>query len=285
MVLITSIQATCFTLIKVGLDFSPPLLFAGLRAAIGGSALIGLAAAQRRTVFPPRRTWTVTLFLALVATSLTFAAMFLSPGRTQAGIASALGNLQPFLTLMLAHWLLHEDLGTGKAIATALGLLGVAMLTYPSLSGGGALGISGALLAFSVSGGATISNLTVKRLDVGESLLAITGWQLVLGGAVLLAVSPAVENAADVQVTLGFLALLLFLSLAGTAFVFAVWFAFIQEGEVGQLATFFFLVPVFGLAIATVVFGESVGYLTVAGVGVLLAAVAVMAVQKASPAV
>ena len=87
---------------------APPLLFGGLRALIGGAALLGLMVVLRQRLVPPRERWGGVLALALTATSLAFGAMFLSPGRTGAGIASVLGNAQPLILVVLAAAFLGE---------------------------------------------------------------------------------------------------------------------------------------------------------------------------------
>ena len=283
MLLIAVIQAACFTLIKSGLEFAPPLLFGGLRAVIGGSALLAFAVLTRKPLLPTPSTWVGVLFLSLVATTITFAAMFLSPGRTEAGIASALGNLQPFITLLLAYWLFSEPLSLAKAAAVILGVTGVTLISYPSLSNSDALGISGAALALGVSFGSSAGNVLVKQMKPGELLLAITGWQLAVGGVVLIVLSVLAGEEIAVEASIEFLGLLMFLALIGTAFITALWFKFVQEGQMGRLATFFYLVPVFGLAAAVVVFDEAVSGITLAGAFIVLLAVVIMVLEPSSP--
>jgi len=139
MVAITGISALCFVAIKAGLG-SAPLLFAGLRTLIGGAALLGLAAARRRPILPTRRDWPWILALAPVTTTLTYGAMFLSAGRTGAGIAAVLGNLQPLLAIALAAAVLGERIARRTGVALGLGLGGVALIAWPALTGPGAYG-------------------------------------------------------------------------------------------------------------------------------------------------
>lgn len=279
MLLITVILAACFTAIKAGLEFAPPLLFAALRALIGGAILLALVIARGGRALPPRLIWPGVLALSVVNTALVYAAMFLSPGRTGAGIASAAGNLQPFLTLVLAVGFLREPLTGAKTIVVLMGLAGVTLISYPAFADSGAFGISGVVLALTVSAGSSIGNIIVKRMQLGPLLLAVTGWQFLIGGLILLVLAAFAEDVGDLEVNLALAAILLFLSLFGTAFITALWFAFVQEGEVGGLATFYYLVPVFGVAIAVAAFGEPVSVLTVAGALVLVLAVALVALK------
>lgn len=107
---ISLIYALCYTAIKFGLAYSPPLIFGGMRAFYGGLALLGLLMALRQPFFPDRQEWGAIVLVGLVSTTLNFAAMFLSPGFTGAGIASVLGNLQPLAALLLAAIFLGEPL-------------------------------------------------------------------------------------------------------------------------------------------------------------------------------
>ena len=267
--------ALCFTVIKAGLAFAPPLLFGGLRALIGGVALLGLTIVFRKPFLPPRKSWGGVLAMSLVATTLGYGAMFLSPGRTGAGIASVLGNTQPLLVVVLAAMFLGERITPSRWITLALGMTGVTLIAWQALVASDAYGLSGAALALTASAGAAVGSVIFKRMQVTTGLLAITAWQLILGSLPLLAISALIERSMPVIWNFQFVGQLLFLALVGTALVSTAWYWLVQRGQVSQLALFLFLVPVFGLGIAALVFGERVSllegvgsFLTVAGIGI-----------------
>lgn len=159
----TVIFAVCFTAIKAGLAFAPPLLFGGLRALIGGAILLLVLVALRAPLLPARRYWPLVLAVAATSTTIGFGAMFLSPGRTGAGIASVLGNTQPLFALVLAAFFLGERATRGRLVALLLGLGGVTLISYPALAGADAYGISGAVLALAASAGMATGSVLVKR--------------------------------------------------------------------------------------------------------------------------
>ena len=274
---LTAIYAVCFAAIKAGLPYAPPLRFAGLRALLGGAALLGLMALLRRPLLPPRRSWPEIVALGLTSTTLAVGAMFLSPERTGAGIASVLGNTQPVIVPALAAIFLGERMTRSKWIALALGMIGVALIASPALAGPDAYGVSGAGLALVASGGLAVGSVIVKRIGPTVDLLALTAWQLIIGSLPLLAVSLVAEHNAVVAWNTIFVGLLLFLALIGTAFANAVWYWLVRHDDVGRLTMFFFLVPVFGLAIAALAFGETIGLLESLGVAVTLAAIGAIA--------
>ena len=274
---LTAIYAVCFVAIKAGLPFMPPLRFAGLRGFLGGLALLGLMAALRQPLLPPRQSWPRIVALGLASTTIGFGAMFLSPGRTGAGIASVLGNTQPVIVPALAALFLGERMTRSKWIALALGMIGVALIASPALAGADAYGVSGAVLALAASSGLAVGSVIVKRMGSTVDLLALTAWQLVVGSLPLFAISIVVEREAFVAWNATFVGLLLFLALIGTAFANAVWYWLIRHDDVGRLTMFFFLVPVFGLVLAALAYGETISLQEGAGVVVTLVGIGAVA--------
>lgn len=274
---LTAIYAVCFVAIKAGLVFAPPLRFAGLRALLAGAALLGLMAVLRRPLLPPPRSWPWIAAVALTATTIAFGAMFLSPGRTGAGIASVLGNTQPVIVPALAAIFLGERMTRGKWIALALGMAGVTLIASPSFVGPTAFGVAGPLLALATSGGLAVSTIIVKRMHPQIDVLALTAWQLIAGSLPLLIASAVAERGSAIVWSSVFIALLVFLALIGTALANAVWYWLIRREDVGRLTLFFFLVPVLGLGIAALAFGETLGPREGTGVTLMLAGIGAVA--------
>lgn len=274
-VLLAAIYALCFVAIKAGLPLAPPLLFAALRALLGGVALLVLLVALRQPLLPTRGGWGWVLGLALTTTTLAFGAMFLSPGRTGAGLASVLGNLQPLLVVILAAPLLGEPVTPGKGVALALGAVGVLLISAAALAGPDAYGLSGALLALTASASLAVGSVLAARMGAQPRLLALTAWQLLLGGLPLLAASLVLESETAITWSPAFIGLLMFLAVVGTAVPTPIWYGLLRGGDVGRLAMGLFLVPVFGLGLAAVVFGERVGLTEGLGIGLALAGTAV----------
>lgn len=201
--------------------------------------------------------------------------MFLSPGRAGVGIASVLGNSQPLIVVVLAAIFLGERMTRGKWLTLTLGLAGVTLISSQVLAGPDAYGLSGMALALAASAGASAASVIFKRMSIPVNLLVITAWQLIFGSLPLLAISVLIERDTQVIWNVQFVGLLLFLALVGTSFANAVWYWLIQRDEVGRLTMFFFLVPIFGLGIAALAFGERISplegvgsVLTIAGIGV-----------------
>jgi len=276
------ITALCFSAIKAGLAFAPPLLFGGLRVLIAGLTLLGLLFVLRRPLFPNRQHWPGLLVLALVATTFTFGVMFLSPSLTAVGVASVLGNTQPLITVVLAAIFLAERLTKGKFLALVLGIIGVGLIAYQGLITSNAYSTLGAVLALTASVGSSAASIIFKRMKVSEAdLLGLIAWQLILGSLPLLIFGVTIEFNQKINWSLEFIGLLLFLALIGTAFVTVLWYWLVQRGDVGQLTIFLFLVPVLGLGLSALFFNEPLNLLE--GSGIFLIIGAMLLNFKSSP--
>ena len=252
------VTAACFVVIETGLAYAPPFLFAALRVFFGGFALLVLLAVLRRPLLPTSgsRIWLVAL--ALSAATFSYGSMFVSQGLTSAGIASVVGNTQPLIVVVLAATFLGERMTWGKWLALLLGLSGVTLIASPAFATPDAYGLGGVLLALGSAGGLAVGSVLIKRMGPGPDLLAVSAWQLLLGSLPLLFAAALWERGTPVRWTVEFAGLLLILALAGTAFVVAAWYWLIREGDLGRLSMFFFLVPVFGLVLASLFSGEQV---------------------------
>ena len=259
------IYAACYSAIKVGLSYAPPLRFAGMRAAVAGGVLIALVTAYRGDVVPSRRLWPSIVLVAAAGTSLSFGAMFLSLGRSGAGIASVLGNTGPLFAVLLAAVLLGEPVTRGKVGALALGLAGVTMIASPTMTGPATGGPLGAAIPLLAALAAASESVLVKRMQIGADLLRVVAWQLVIGSAALLLLSACLEWNRPIAWTRTFVLLVLFLAVIGTALSTSLWYWLLQGHEVGRLTVYLFLVPVLGMTLAAMLFGERLGTLEVGG--------------------
>ena len=271
MILLTLIYALCFTAIKAGLPYLPPLLFGGLRMLLGGLALIMVAGLLKQSLLPTKYEWKWILWIGL-ATAVTYFGMFLSPGRTGAGIASILGNMSPLFTVLLAAAVLHEKFSRSTSIALLLGVGGVIFISYPDVFAKNTYGIVGFALALAASSGSAASNILVKLIRKQYEVIRVSAWQLIVGSLPLLLISLITEQGQPFILNGTSLGILLFLGLIGTGGVTAAWYMLIQRHSIVKLSLFLFLIPVFGLVIAGFAFKETMRTNELLGIGFILLA-------------
>ncbi len=78
------------------------------------------------------------------------------------------------------------------------------------------------------------------------------------------------EQPQDVTWSTGFLFALMSLSLLGTALVYWLWFSILEKVPLNRANAFSFLIPVFGLSMGVLFYGETIGWLEAGGIALVL---------------
>lgn len=276
-ILVMLLWAACFPLITAGIEFAPHLTFAALRAILAGLTLTALALALRRPLPKEGRVWAMVAVVGLGATSLGFLGMFHAAEFVSPGIATVIANTQPLMAAGLAGIVLNERLTAHGKAGLALGFVGILVIVSPQLLSEGQnnyiLGVAYIVLA---ALGITVSNVLIKRIAGNVDALMAMGLQMLIGSIPLILGAWAMEEPTAIRWSFTFVAALLGLSLFGTALVYWLWFSVLEKAPLNRANAFSFLIPIFGLTIGALFYGESLGWsqligiaLTVLGVGLV----------------
>jgi len=274
--------AACFPLIKAGLDLAPHLAFAALRAFVAGSTLIGTALVLGRARPRGAHSWSLLVIAGIGATTLGFLGMFHAAEFIAPGVATVIANTQPLLAAVLAYFVLDERLNSRGVMGLLTGFAGIAILAAPGLAGSQnnnnfVLGIAYILLA---AFGITVSNVALKRLAGEVDALMAAGTQLLVGTVPLVIISALTESPGDIVWSPRFMLVLLSLALPGTALVYWLWISVLQTMTLNRANAFSFLLPVFGLSMGIMFYGEA---LTVpVGIGVLVTLAGISLVNRSA---
>ncbi|KFZ77361.1 ABC transporter permease [Amycolatopsis sp. MJM2582] len=154
-----------------------PLLAAALRALPAGLLLLALT---RR--LPHGSWWWKTTVLGMLNFGAFLPLIFFAAYRLPGGVAATLGALQPLLVALLALPMLRVRTPAPILLAAIAGAGGVALLTLSSEARLDPLGLAAMLTAVALM---AVSLILTKKWGRPEYPLAMTGWQLTLGGIVL----------------------------------------------------------------------------------------------------
>ncbi len=275
LVTVMLLWALCYPLITIGLDLAPHLAFATMRAGIAGIVLLAIAVILHRPLPRDARSWAVLSLVGLGSTGFGFLGMFHAAEFVSPGLATVVANAQPLLAAVLAHSFLKERL-TGRGWAgLALGFAGIVSIAAPGLGTGIAtsywVGIAYITLA---AAGVSVGNIGMKLLPARMDALAVMGIQLLLGAVPLALLSAATEDWGRVTWSSpSFVLVLVALAVFGTSLAFWLWFSALSQIALNRANAFTFLVPIFGLFIGAVAFGERLGWPQVAGAVLVIFAI------------
>lgn len=277
-IVVMLLWASCFPLITIGIDYAPHLTFAALRAEIAGASLIGLAVLLGKPRPRGATNWLMLGIVGFGATSLGYFGMFHAAEFVSPGIATVIANTQPLLAAALAALLLDERLSIRKALGLALGFAGILAIAAPQLtsSAGNAYAFGFALIIMAALG-VTISNVTIKKIAGGIDPLFAMGIQMLVGGWPLVLIAGLTEEPINIVWTWEFIAALLLLSLLGSALVYWLWFKILEDIPLTSANAFSFLIPMFGMLIGALFFGETFGWVELVGITLTLVGIGLVA--------
>ncbi len=244
---------SAFSVVKIGLEYSPPMLFAGLRTLLGGLAMLLVAMAWGGNPHL-KRDWPV--FLLLAAFNVVFFIGFQTSAilYLPSGTAAVLVYLQPILVGLLAWFILGEPLSAAKVLGLVLGFSGIVAVSTGSLSGiisplGVVFGVGSAFFW-------ALGTVFFKRYEARISTMWAVALPFVVGGGVLTVFGTAVESWSDVAFSGPLLASLAYVSLVGIAAAWLLWFGLIRAGEASRVAAYVFFVPLVGIVVGAIFLGE-----------------------------
>jgi probable blue pigment (indigoidine) exporter len=245
-----------------------PLLVATMRVVPAGIVLLIVGSLSSR--WRPRgNEWRRTAVLAVFNFGFFFPLLSAAVYRLPGGVAAAVGGLQPLFVAALS-WLLAgrrpraRDLVIGGVAAIGVGL--VAIRPDANLDPVGLLAAVGANMSFAVG------VVLTKRYPTPSNRVTATGWQLLMGGAILLPLTIVVEGIPP-SLTGRNIAGFAYLSLVGTALAFILWFNGIRRLPGAAPPLLGLAAPITGAALGWIILGQSLAPLQLTGFAVTIGAI------------
>jgi O-acetylserine/cysteine efflux transporter len=264
---------SAFAVVKVGLGYSPPVLFAGLRILIGGLAMV-VAALLWGGSPNVGRDWPVFLLLALYNAVLFIGLQTYAILHLPSGSAAVLVYLQPILVGVLAWLILGEPLSTAKIVGLLLGFSGIVAVSIESISGGtNAVSPAGVIFGAGSALFWALGTVYFKKYEERISTLWAVAMTFLVGGVVLTALGLVVEGWREVSWTGEFVASLLYSGLVGISLAWVIWFALVRAGEASRVAAYIFAVPLTAVLIGAVFLDEPLGYALLVGAALVVSGI------------
>ncbi|RYG91257.1 DMT family transporter [Loktanella sp. IMCC34160] len=266
--------SSAFTSARVIVEFAPPMTALALRFLISGVIGVALAYALGQSARLSRAQWKATFLFGLCQNALYLGLNFVAMQWIEASLAAIIASTMP-LVVALAGWLVFREKLAPLAMAGLLaGVVGVTLIMGARFSGGvDLLGV--ALCGIGVLSLA-IATLAVRGASSGGNVLMIVGLQMLIGSAILWLPALTLES---FDITWNWQLIVAFAYTTLVPGLLATWVWFVLVGRIGAVraATFHFLNPFFGVAIAAALLGESLGLIDVIGVAIIAAGI--LAVQ------
>lgn len=273
--------SSAFTSARMIVADAPPITALALRFAISGLIGVAIAWALGQSWRLERAQWRATLIFGICQNALYLGLNFVAMQTVEAGLAAIIASSMPLLVALTGLVLYRERISALAVGGLVAGLLGVALIMGSRLSGGVDMG--GVLLCGIGVLALTFATLSVRGASSGGNLLMVVGLQMLVGSAALAVVALLFE---EWQVTWSSRLVLAFMYttlVPGLAATF-VWFLLVERIGAVRAATFHFLNPFFGVAIAALLLGERLGPIDLLGVVIIMLGILAVQLSRQSDA-
>ncbi|GAA3759971.1 hypothetical protein GCM10022379_29890 [Micromonospora maritima] len=242
-----------------------PLWSGAVRALPAGLLLLALT--RRR---PHGLWWGRAALLGALNIGAFFPLLFVAAYRLPGGTAAVLGAVQPLLVVALTVALLRDRPGRPALLAAVAAPAGVGLVVLRPDAGLDPLGLAAGLAGTAaMAAGLVLTRRWGRPSGVGT--LAVTSWQLVAGGLLILPVAAVAEGAPpapDGPALLGYA----WLGLVGTALAYVLWFRGAARLPATRVSVLGALSPLTAATLGWLALGETLGPTQLAGFAVAVAA-------------
>lgn len=266
--------SSAFTSARIIVASAPPLTALSLRFLLSGLLGILIARAIGQSWHLTRGQWRATIIFGICQNALYLGLNFVAMQTIEAGLAAIIASTMPLL-VGLAGWLIFsERIGPMGMLGLVAGVIGVTIIMSARLSGG--VDLYGLSLCVVGVIALTFATLAVRGATSGGNFLMVVGLQMLVGSLVLGIVAVPLETF-EVDWSWKLVAAFAYTTLVPGLAATVTWFWLVNRIGAVKAATFHFLNPFFGVAIAALVLSETLSLQDLLGVAVIM--LGILAVQ------
>ena len=249
-----------------------PFQLTFLRFAIGGLILLPFAAAELKQNRIKLTAKDILILAGVGALGIPLSMVFFQLGvmNSNAATASVLICINPFFTMVFAHFFTEEKLNRNKFIVLAIGLAGLIFMIKPwnIQEGNTVIGIVYMLLAAVFFGAYTVAGkVSVQKMGI----MAQTSISFILGSLILFIIILITGKPVVAGVTDSFI-LVLYVGIFVTGLGYYSYFMAIKNSDAATGSLAFFLKPAIAPVMAVIFLKETILWNTYIGIGLILAA-------------
>lgn len=270
--------SSAFTSARMIVADAPPMLALALRFLFSGLIGCGIAAAMGQSWRLSRAQWKSTVIFGICQNALYLGLNFIAMQWVQASVASIIASTMPLMVAFLGWIVFRDRIRPLGLIGLIAGVIGVGIIMGARLSGG--VDPVGVALCFAGALALSVATLSVRGAASGGNVLMIVGLQMFVGAAALFAASALTEDWTAIHWSARLIWAFIYTTLIPGVLATWVWFRLVGRIGAVKAATFHFLNPFFGVAIAAAVLGERLGPADLLGVVVIAGGILAVQMSK-----
>lgn len=273
--------SSAFTSARIIVADASPLFALSLRYLISGILGVAIARALGQSWHLTPAQWRATIIFGILQNAVYLGLNFIAMQTVEASLAAIIASTMPLLVGFAVWAFFGERLRPLGIAGLVAGVAGVAIIMGARLSGG--VDLVGVGLCVIGVIALTAATLLVRGATSGGNYLMVVGLQMLVGCVALSLATLAFETPRinpGWPLFLAFTYTCLVPGLAATI----IWFWLVNRVGATRAATFHFLNPFFGVAIAALLLSESLGPRDILGVVIITLGILAVQISRQSKA-
>ena len=256
-----ALWASASSATKIGLMSVQPLILTNIRFFIAATLMLGFAYYAQKSRSPKGIEWQQLAIYGFLNVTAYLGLFFLAMKHVSAGIGSLSTATNPiFISILTAFWV-KRPIKIWEIFGLFFGITGVGIATYPLLKNSfadvqGLILLSISMLSYS------IGTVYYASRKFTLPLLAINGWQILLGGIFLLPFTLFLSDWSKNTYDLRFYGSLFWLVVPVSVGAVQLWLYLLKIDPV-KASLWLFLCPIFGFGFAAILLNEPITIYTV----------------------
>ena len=282
-ILLGAIWSSSFMWIKIAVQEVGPITLVAFRVLFGLLFGIVVILVQRVRLLRSFKEWSPLLLLGITNVAIPFFLISWGEQSIDSAVAAILDATVPLFTILIAHYLLHDDKMTApRVVGLLIGFAGVVILMSKDIGGsfGSILGQLAVVLASAFYAGSAV--YARKTTEDTPGILRSAG-PLVSGTVVMWLATLLIERPVQIpQLGITWIALL-FLGILGSGVAFILSYYLIHEIGPTRTSMVTYLFPLGGVILGVIFLDEPLSWQLMGGAILIIASLAVVNWKQKAP--
>ncbi len=267
--------STAYPFIKIGLQYSTPLHFAGSRFIISGLMILPFTVRPGEYARMISGNKGLVIWVTILQTLVNYILFYIGMEKVPGALGAVIVGAQPFVTAIVSRIMIREERFTLAKVGTIVfGLTGIVLVSAgrQEFNFGGPGELAGIVMIFIANISTATSNVLVSKKGKNINPLVLSSFSLFTGGIIIIALSFIFEDVpSKPDFPLNYWLVLIWLAFM-SAFTFSRWYVLLKRPEVkvSELNLWKFIIPVFGAVLSWfIVPGEKPDWVTISGMAII----------------
>ena len=275
-ILFAMLWASASAATKIGILSAQPLVIGNFRFFIAGALMLGYSYLFQKNRLPKGGEWKQLAIYGFLNVTIYLGCFVIAMKHVSAGIGSLAAATNPLIISILSAFWIGRSIKKIEILGLVFGITGVGIATYPLLKNSfadveGLIILSVSMISYSVG---TVYYSSQKWT---LPLLVINGWQVLLGGILLVPITSSFTDWTNNTYDLRFWSSVFWLVIPVSIVAVQLWLYLLKKDPV-KASLWLFLCPIFGFSYASFLLNEPITFYTY--IGTLLVIVGLYLAQK-----